>query len=69
MNIRAHKLDVVDPRHALRGFCVARHRPDVTATGQQRRNQMAADKTGSAGNQYLHSTFNSGTAITKRPSH
>ena len=69
VNIRADELHVIDPRHASRRFWVARHRTNFAAAFKQCSNQMPTDKTGSAGNQNLHSTFNSGTAMTKRPSH
>jgi len=69
VNIRADELDVIDPRHVRRFLHVTRNRPHRAATAQQCRDQMATDEAGGSGNQNLHSTLNSGTAITKRPSH
>ncbi|GLH18283.1 hypothetical protein BR1R3_10240 [Pseudomonas atacamensis] len=69
VNVCRDEFDVVDPWHALRLFCVAPHRANFAAAFKQCSNQMPTDKARGASDQNFHSTFNSGTAMTKRPSH
>lgn len=69
VNVCRNVFHRVDPRHARSSDGVARHRAHFKATAQQHLDQMPANEPGRPGNQHLHSTVNSGTAITKRPPH
>ena len=69
VNIRFHEFDLIEPRQGHGRLAPPRSGPHPTASRQQGLHQVTADEPGGAGDQDLHSTFNSGTAMTKRPSH